>query len=137
MLQLLLTGYLGTDATVKSVNDQMAISFSVGVTKQWRDRQGQPMTKTTWIGCTLWRKPENTRIAEFLKRGQQVLVKGEPTVRAYIKQTDGTAQGVMDCRVDYIELLGKAPVVETAPASSTPPAAADLSAGSDNDDLPF
>lgn len=148
MLKISFTGYLGADCHQKHINDQVAITFSVGVTKQWKNRQGVAMSNTTWVGCTIWRKPEHTRIAEFLKRGQQVYVDGEPSARAWIKNADGTAHCSLDCRVDNVELLGKAagnnqpytPAAQTNVTSepnATAAPAITAANPADNDDLPF
>jgi single-strand DNA-binding protein len=142
MIKLSIIGYLGADCNVKRVNnsDQVAITFSVGVSDQYKNRQGEQINKTTWIGCTLWRKPEHTRISEFLKKGVQVYVEGEPNVRAWIKQGDNTAAASFDCRVTEIKLLGKGPAQvspDPAPGSNTSSSAPVFSNPTDNDDLPF
>jgi len=142
MLKVSFIGYLGADCNQKNINDQVAITFSVAVTKQYKNRQGEQFSKTSWIGCTIWRKPEHTRIAEFLKRGQQVFIEGEPSVRAWIKVADGSANASFDCRVTEFELLGKAAATENTAAPQEQKQESNAGAAfsgnpGDNDDLPF
>lgn len=145
MLKISFIGYLGEDCRTRYVNDQVAITFSVGVSNQYKNRQGETIRNTTWVGCTLWRKPENLRITEFLKKGLQVYVEGEPSTRAWIKQADGTANCSLDCRVDFLEMTGKQPGAKPtesqAPAASATPAQGTTNNNTgyidENDDLPF
>lgn len=137
MLKIDFIGYLGNDCNVKHVDGHVAITFSVGVTRQYKNRQNVVVKDTTWIGCTLWRKPENTRIAEFLKKGLQVYVSGMPSVRAWTKP-DGSAGSSLDCRVLDLEMLGKSqnPSLADTP-QPTAINATQPTAESENDDLPF
>jgi len=143
MLKVSFIGYIGDDCRMKNVEGQVAITFSVGVTKAYKNRQGNEVSKTNWIGCTIWRKPEHTRIAEFLKRGRQVWVEGEPSVRAWVKAADQSANASFDCRVTELELMGSP--VNNAPAQAAPApqitaetnAVIDKKDPADNDDLPF
>jgi single-strand DNA-binding protein len=82
-----------------------AISFSLAVTEKWKDKQGQQQSNTTWIRCTIWRKADQTKIAEYLKKGTRLLVEGRPTANAYLNK-DNKAVGVLDLRVDDFEFLG-------------------------------
>jgi single stranded DNA-binding protein len=144
MLKICFTGYIGADCRTKVVENQVAITFSVGVTKSHKNRQGVEITKTNWIGCTIWRKPEHTRIAEFLKSGKQVYVEGEPSVRPWLNQKDQTPQASFDCRVDFLEMLGRSNN-QTAATNAEPVAQVNSEKNAviekqgpgDNDDLPF
>jgi len=135
MLKMIITGYLGADCRARNNGDQVAITFSVGVTKQYKNRQNVEVTDTTWVGCTLWRKVDNIgRITEFLKSGKQVLVEGEPSTRAWISNADNSPKASLDLRVSVIELLGKADQASAAPLNQAP---VPDTKPEDNEDLPF
>lgn len=105
MIKLSFTGYIGKDATVQDQDGQIAIRFSVGVTKTWNNRQGQRTSKTVWVGCTYWRDLGKDNVSQYLRKGTQVYVDGEPSPRAWLNE--GKAEACLDCRVTMVELLNK------------------------------
>lgn len=106
MLKLTAIGHLGADCVVRNAGGTNAINFDVAHTEKFRDAQGVQTEKTTWIRCTLWRKPESSGIAAYLKKGQLVYVEGTPHSNAWIDNQSGTAKSSLDLRVDKVELLG-------------------------------
>lgn len=120
-------GNLGRDAEARTLDSgSTAISFTVAVTEKYTDKSGQKVENTTWINCTLWRTAQqSTAIANYLKKGQKVLVEGKPSVRSYEKN-DGTFGASLELRVDNIELLGGAPADSqpTAPPPASGPVTA-------------
>ncbi|MFO0359252.1 MAG: single-stranded DNA-binding protein [Flavobacteriales bacterium] len=109
-------GNLGADAEVRTINDNQraVISFLVAITDKWKDQQGNPQEKTTWVKCSIWRKPDQTGIAQYLKKGQQVLIEGEPSARSWTDK-DGNAQASLECTVREVALLGGASQPGAAP----------------------
>jgi single-strand DNA-binding protein len=107
MLKIQFIGYIGSDATVRTKDNQVAVTFSVGVNKTWRNRQNEPQKKTVWIGCTIWRDLDKDNISKYLKSGTQIYIEGEPSARAY-NDKEGIACGMLDCRVTNYEMTGKA-----------------------------
>lgn len=103
MNTLTVLGNLGQDAQVQTVADQAAINFSVASLVKYKDKAGIQVTKTTWFECTMWRKADNIRIAEFLKAGEKVLCIGEIEARSYLDK-DGQYQGVLKFTVREIHL---------------------------------
>jgi single-strand DNA-binding protein len=104
---LIITGNLGQDVEVKTHNQKQVLNFSVAVTKKYKDGvTGQQVTETTWVRCSYWTKSEN--LAQYLKRGTQVLVKGEAKVSAYLKN-EITPTGSLECFVHDLELIGGKP----------------------------
>lgn len=133
MLKILFTGNIGKAAEIRTLNSgDMAISFNVAHTQKTGD--GQEIT--TWVSCTKWVKAgASTKIADFLKKGQRVLIEGTPSARAWL-QADNSARAELDCRVLNIELLGAPTERTNAPAA---PAAATTTenAAPVEDNLPF
>lgn len=88
------TGNLGKDCRVGTGQTAM-VSFGVGVKSGWGDK-----AQTIWIDCTLWGKQAESRLSEFLVKGQQVAVSGELGTREHEGKT------YLTCRVNTIDLVG-------------------------------
>ncbi|PHN05867.1 single-stranded DNA-binding protein [Flavilitoribacter nigricans] len=104
MLKTEIIGNLGADAVVRNVNGTTAIGFSVAHNEKYKDSNGVSHEKTLWINCTFWRTKE-TRLTEYLKKGQMVFVEGTPSVGVYTNR-DGQQVADFQLRVNRIELIG-------------------------------
>lgn len=131
MIHLTLSGRLGRDAELKETGNGKVINFSVATDVGYGDRK-----ETIWVDCAKW--GDKVGILDYLKKGQQVIVTGEPGLRKW----DGGA--AITCRVDKIELMGNAK--EQLPASAPNPGGYTRHAGNvvdetlpmePIDDLPF
>lgn len=105
MIKLEIIGRLGSDATIKEIENNQVIEFSIAVSETFT-KNGEKQTNTTWINAKKW--GNNTSIAQYLLKGGQVYVSGKPKNRAYIK-SDGTAEVSNEITVFEIELLGDKP----------------------------
>jgi single-strand DNA-binding protein len=147
MLKTIVFGNIGNDAEIRSINATMSvISFSVAHSEKWTNPQGEQQERTTWVRCSLWRKPESVKIANYLRKGTKVLVEGQPSASAWIGN-DGTAQASLELRVTNIELGGSS-AQNTTPISHAPQpyqpqgqqpvqARPNYTSSNDEDDLPF
>lgn len=120
-------GNLGADAEVRHLDSgQAAISFSVGTTERWTDKQGVKQERTDWTRCTIWKPSDKVAIAQYLKKGTKVLVEGKATARGWIHQTTGEVSAQIELTVSNIELLSAAQTQTTAaaPQAAAPTAAA-------------
>ena len=76
--KMMIIGYLGNKPEVRSTNSgQEVTSFSVGVT----DKKGSD--ETTWFEVSAWGQAGKFA-AQYLGRGDMVLVEGRLKVRAYM-----------------------------------------------------
>lgn len=133
MLTLTLVGHLGKDATINETAGKKVINFSVAHSEKYKDGNGTPVTKTTWVECAKW--GDSTAIAAYLKKGTQVAVLGRPEVQLYKKQ-DGTSGVSFRCHVTSIELLGSKKESDTSATNTQAPEVP--AANPENaDDLPF
>lgn len=108
MLKTIVFGNVGNDAEVRATQTGMSvISFSVAHSEKWVDAQGQTQERTTWVRCSLWRKPDKCGVAQYIKKGSKVLVEGQPSVSAWSDQS-GNAQATLELRVTNLELGGQA-----------------------------
>jgi single-strand DNA-binding protein len=143
MIKMQVIGNLGKDCTVNTVNGKNVINFTVAHTEKYKDSQGNNQEKTTWVDCAYW--TDRTAVAQYLTKGKQVFVEGQPEVRSFTRQ-DGTSGASLSLRVREVQLLGgrgesgtgggsyQQPVTASAPSGNIP-SASDIS--EPVDDLPF
>ena len=74
MIQIFCNGNLGADAERKEINGKMYITFRMGV----RTRKD-----TQWVSV-LYRDSE--KLMEYLKKGQSVIISGEPSFNTYVNK---------------------------------------------------
>jgi single-strand DNA-binding protein len=106
-----ITGNLGRDCNVNQVGSGTVCNFVVAVKSGFGDKQ-----QTLWIDCALWGKQAESRLPEFLVKGQGVAVSGELGTREYDK--DGQTKTALTLRVSSVDLVGAKS--ESAPAPSQP-----------------
>jgi single-strand DNA-binding protein len=105
MLKLILNGTVGKDAEVKDVGNRKAINFDVAVSMDYKNANGEKVERTEWVRAVLWRSErQSIKVANFLKKGQKVLVEGIPGSEGY-QSKDGTVKSVLHVNVKDLELL--------------------------------
>lgn len=102
------SGNLGGDAETKTLDSgNSVISFSVAVSESYKDKSGEKKDKTTWVRCTKWVSPNgSTKIADYLKKGQTVIIEGKPSTRAYLDKS-GDAKATLEVNVSELTLVGR------------------------------
>ncbi|MEI9807966.1 MAG: single-stranded DNA-binding protein [Bacteroidota bacterium] len=143
MIKMQIIGNLGKDCVVNTVNGKNVINFTVAHTEKYKDSQGNPQEKTTWVDCAYW--TDRTAIAQYLTKGKQVYAEGQPEARSF-QRNDGTPGSSLSLRVREVQLLGgraeggaatsngNTPATSTA-SNSNVPAASEIT--EPIDDLPF
>ena len=122
------TGNLGRDADVRySAKGDVIAGFSVGVRSGYGEK-----ASTSWANCALFGKQAEA-LSPYLKKGQQVAVSGELTLRQY-EGKNGAGQS-LDVRVTSIDLIGKRDLSE----AKEPAKANGYQPGADepDEDIPF
>ncbi len=106
MQRLTIIGHLGQDAEVKDLGQNQVINFSVAVSESYINKQtNEKVTNTTWYEVAKW--GNNTSIAQYLKKGTQVMVEGKPTARSWQKE-DASIVSVLGINALNVTLLGSA-----------------------------
>lgn len=128
---LALTGNLGQDCRTNNVNGTAVCNFSVAMKAGFGDK-----AKTIWIDCALWGKQAESRLAEFLTKGQQVAVTGELSTREHEGKT------YLQLRCNSVDLIGKKDDSTPAPSQPAPqqpatPQPTPQGAMDDDSDIPF
>ena len=142
MIKMQIIGNLGKDCVVNTVNGKNVINFTVAHTEKFKDSQGNSQERTTWADCAYW--TDRTAVAQYLTKGKQVFVEGQPELKLFKKQ-DGTNGASLSLRVREVQLLGGRSDSGGLSPSSTNEAAsqakAEIPSPSDItepvDDLPF
>jgi single-strand DNA-binding protein len=139
MIKLQVIGNLGKDALVNQVNGKYVVNFNVAHTEKFKNAQGVDQQKTTWVECSYWHDKQ-PNVAQYLKKGTQVFVEGQPEVRMYQKN-DGSTGSSLNLRVFSLQLLGSSQSNGQQQSSGGYSATHDTPPSSDIsqpvDDLPF
>lgn len=100
MLKVDFVGYIGSDAEIKEFNGKRYIAFNVATSERFKDAQGNPVSRTTWVSCL---KPGDGAVVNYLKKGTQVYCRGNLSVKTYTGR-NGVEAGI-NCTVTELELL--------------------------------
>lgn len=123
------TGHLGQDCKVNNVNGTPVVNFSVATKAGYGDR-----AQTVWIDCALWGKQAESRLPEFLVKGQQVAVSGELST---FEADNGKTY--LKLRCNSVDLIGKRDDAEGSSKASSGQQNAEQPENADDyeDDIPF
>lgn len=92
------TGNLGRDCRMGNAGNTAVCNFAVAVKSGYSDKE-----QTLWVDCALWGKQAESRLPEYLVKGQQVAVSGELGTREHEGKT------YLTLRVSQISLVGGKP----------------------------
>ena len=124
------TGNLGKDCRKGEAGGTAVLNFSIGVKSGYGDKE-----QTLWVDCALWGKQAESKLADYLVKGQKVAVTGE------LGQREHEGKNYLTLRVASIDLCGgKSEAAQPGrnasqaqpPQQSTTPAP-----DSYDDDIPF
>jgi single-strand DNA-binding protein len=129
------TGNLGRDADQRFTSSSSIVTFSIPLEAGFGNQK-----TTTWINCNVWGK-QGEALLPYLKKGQQVGVSGEFSIREWVDK-EGNKRQSPELRVEKMKLLGSRPS-ETS-ASAVPQTGSDgqepggsAMNGDFDDDIPF
>lgn len=108
-------GRLGKDPEVRDLQsgDKVA-SFTMALSKSWKDKDGNKQEKTTWINCSVFGKQAEV-IQKYVKKGDLLYVESELQVDDYEK--DGQKRQAHKFVVKNFTMLGSKN--EPKPSSSS------------------
>ncbi len=133
-----LIGHLGRDVELKSLSDGTSVAnFSLATSRKRRDSE-----TSTWWRCALFGK-RGEALAQYLHKGDPVLIQGEPYLRTYTDK-EGSERQSLECDVkEWAFVSSKGDRQESGgytapPQASKPKVDAQAPAGNDfDDDIPF
>ena len=81
--KVILVGNLGRDPEVRyTPSGQAVANFSIAVSENWTDKQGQKQERTEWVRIVVWGKTAEN-CGEYLSKGRQVYIEGKLQTREY------------------------------------------------------
>lgn len=100
--KVILIGNVGSDVTVKEVNNNKVANFSLATSERYKDKDGQQVVNTDWHRVEIWRA--GAEIAEkYVKKGMLLYVDGKITTKNYEK--DGVKHYVTAIIANNIRML--------------------------------
>jgi single-strand DNA-binding protein len=106
MLELTIIGHVGQDATIQEKNGNQFVAFSVAHSNRSvvDTDTGEELRKETtyWVSCTT----KQLNLAQYLKKGTQVMVRGNMSLRPYLDDKKEKKVGI-NLSASLIQLLGK------------------------------
>lgn len=105
MVNIEIIGNIGADAKVVNYNGTQFVSFNVCDNRKVNDQE-----VSMWYGCNLNKCNEN--LFKYLKKGQQVFVRGIPRYRIFDSALHRCKCVAVDVLVNDIQLIGAAPKQE-------------------------
>lgn len=104
--QLIIVGNVGRDPELRYVGSGIAVTdISIAVTKKWTDQQGNRQETTTWWKVTCWRKTAEV-VAQYVRKGKQVLVVASQIEAETYQGRDGQARTQLKATADSVQMLG-------------------------------
>jgi single-strand DNA-binding protein len=152
--KITLVGNVGRDPELKQTPNSKVVDFSIAINEPAR---GQQPEKTEWYRVSFWDKRAET-IAQYVRKGTQILVEGRLSVRTYTDPNTQRERYSLEVTGTDFVLLGTRPTTEDgqaqgipqqqaqrtfAPTQATPVAAPPsgppptFAKGAEEDDLPF
>ena len=113
MNRIILIGYLGKDAEVKTTRNGAAFTqLSLATRRSWKDRQtDEYRSETTWHRCVVWGKLG--LFAGTLTKGAHLQLEGEIRTRQYLpkaaaKNAGEPTKSITEVRVSSLTKLHRA-----------------------------
>jgi len=112
--QCTIVGHLGQDPEQRNLpNGDPVVNFSIATTRKRKDGD-----VTTWWRCAMFGKRASV-ITQYLKKGDPILVTGEPHMRGWTDQAGAQRQSLeVDVR-DFAFVGGKGDQQQAAPPRQT------------------
>lgn len=92
---LCMTGNIGGGVKVNNVGGTAVANFSVAMTAGFGDKK-----TTIWLAASIWGKQAESKLIDYLVKGQQVALSGEFSMREY------EGKQYPQLRVSTIDLVG-------------------------------
>lgn len=100
-----LMGNLTRDIELRTTpNGQSVGNFSLAVSRSWKNQNGEQQEQTSFINCVAWGKPGEI-IAQYLKKGDPLLISGRLDQRSY-EDKDGNKRQAVEVNVEDFNFIG-------------------------------
>jgi single-strand DNA-binding protein len=136
--KVILMGNLTRDIEMRTTaSGQSVASFSLAVSRTWRNQQGEQQEQTSFINCVAWGKAGEI-IAQYVKKGDALLVSGRLDQRSY-EDKDGNKRQAVEVNVEDFNFVsgGRDGGSGASAPRQSAPAKSDDVAPEDIDDKPI
>lgn len=117
--KVILMGNLTRDVETRTTASGQTVSnFSLAVSRSWRGQDGQQQEQTSFINCVAWGKTGEI-IAQYVSKGQSLLVSGRLDQRSYEDKDGNKRQAVEVVVEDFNFVGGRGGDSDSAPARTT------------------
>lgn len=135
--KITLIGHLGRDPETRSFqNGGEVVNFSLATSEKWKDKSGQPQSKTQWHNISITNTGAANIAKNYLKRGDNVMVIGQLEYREWENKDGQKVVSAEICVKPYsgeiVLLGGKKDSKQDNQQASYTGGVADL-----DDDIPF
>jgi len=123
------TGNLGQDCRTNNVNGTAVCNFSVAVKAGFGQNE-----QTVWLDCALWGKAAESKLPDYLVKGQQVAVSGE------LSTQENNGKTYLKLRCNSVDLVGgkpESPAQQSKPEQKQEEQPQPTGGGDIGDDIPF
>ena len=104
MNSVILSGRIGQTPELKYTKNGIAnLSFSLAVSENWVNSEGEKQESTSWVRCVLWKKRAES-LAKYLDKGSKIVVNGKLSVRTWDKE-DGTKGKITEVVVKELDFF--------------------------------
>ena len=98
-------GNLGAAPELRYLNDSdQVVHFPVAVNERWKNRNGEPQEKTTWLRIVAY-NGVGQACAEYLRTGSALYVEGRLQIREY-EDKDGNRRTAIEVVASRVRFLG-------------------------------
>ena len=103
--QITVVGYAGEDPVMRYTQEGVPVAnFNVAVNNRYTNAAGDNVEETTWFRITTWRRQAET-CAEYVRKGQLVLVVGELKRPTIWHDKDDQAQATLEVNARTVRFL--------------------------------
>jgi single-strand DNA-binding protein len=129
--KVMIIGNLGRDPEMRYIPSGSPVTtFSVAVTRSWRNAEGQPQEETEWFTVVAWNKLAEVA-NQYLSKGRKVYVEGRLRTRSWDDANSGEKRyrtEVVAQDIQFIEPRGQGSGGDFGPQEQP---------AQDFDDMPF
>jgi single-strand DNA-binding protein len=105
--QITIVGNLGNDPEMRYAPSGDAVtSFSLAVSRKWKDNSGEAKEKTVWFRISVWGNQAEP-CSQYLAKGRQVMVLGEIEEPRVFTDKSGTARASLEVKAQQVKFLGQ------------------------------
>ncbi|MEI7709690.1 MAG: single-stranded DNA-binding protein [bacterium] len=134
--KVLIVGNLTRDPELSTIpSGQKVCKIGVATNRVWKDKAGAKQESTTYHNIVVWGRQAETS-AQYLKKGQQIMVEGRIETRSWDDKTTGEKKYRTEIIADRVQFGSKSGGASSGGAPSAPSAKA-TSGSSEGDSIEY